>query len=243
MLMSFPLSSPGVTRYAQLSSLFRRRIEAGEWPVGERIPTLEALVAQFGVARATIRQALDALEADGLVARYRAKGTFVLKRSQPVHAIQLAVGWAALSQAHEGASIDVIDDRNGARPPVLLEPGQRYAVAYRYMKRVHRRDGVPYLLGDVYLDMRISRSVSRARLRATPMLRIVKEQSAVPIANAHEVLTVAAADLESASALAIPINAPVAIVDRNAYDKSATLVYYSRGVYRGDHVRLDITLK
>ena len=75
-------SRSAVSRYIQLASLFRRRIQAGQWQVGQQIPTVDELAAECGVARATIRQALDILEAEGLVERYRAKGTFVRPRSQ-----------------------------------------------------------------------------------------------------------------------------------------------------------------
>ena len=34
-----------VARYIQLASLFRRRIQAGQWQVGEQIPTVEELAA------------------------------------------------------------------------------------------------------------------------------------------------------------------------------------------------------
>ena len=66
--------------YYQLADVFRRRIEDGEWQVDAQIPTLDDLVAEFGAARATVRQALTILEGEGLLARYRGRGTFVLKR-------------------------------------------------------------------------------------------------------------------------------------------------------------------
>ena len=62
--------------YAQLVTLFRRRIESGEWPVHHQMPTLESLVEELGVARATIRHAIGFLEREGLVGRYRGRGTF-----------------------------------------------------------------------------------------------------------------------------------------------------------------------
>ena len=71
------LSRSAVARYIQLASLFRRRIQSGQWSVGAQIPTVEDLAAECGVARATIRQALGQLETEDLIERYRAKGTFV----------------------------------------------------------------------------------------------------------------------------------------------------------------------
>src|SRR3546814_1229236 len=70
----------GIPRYLQLSTLFRRMIASGEWQVGSQIPTVEELAAEYGVARATVRQALGILNGEGLIERYRAKGTFVTYR-------------------------------------------------------------------------------------------------------------------------------------------------------------------
>src|SRR3546814_18407821 len=55
-------SRSAISRYIQLATLFRRRIESGQWPLGSQIPTVDRLADECGVARATIRQALDLLQ-------------------------------------------------------------------------------------------------------------------------------------------------------------------------------------
>lgn len=237
------LERPGIARYVQLATLFRRRIDSGEWEVGARIPTLEQLVAEHGVARATLRQALGALEAEGLLERYRAKGTFVTSRPAPSRAVELATDWASLLRSHEGGAIEVLASRKAERVPWPLAADARFAPSYQYLQRLHRSDGTPYLLGNVYLDARIFRGLPRGALETTPMLRLLKEHNGARIASAHQTLTVGAADIETARLLAIPMNDPVAIVHRVAFDRRRTLLYYSHGTYRGDQVRLEIALK
>ena len=74
--MSKPRNAAGlfgdspVPRYAQLSSLLRRRIERGQWGAGERVPTLEALMSEFGVARGVLGPAvMDEMEGAEVVRR------------------------------------------------------------------------------------------------------------------------------------------------------------------------------
>ncbi|MFZ9544211.1 MAG: GntR family transcriptional regulator, partial [Hylemonella sp.] len=43
-------------RYAQLADLLRQRLARGVWKPGELLPSLESLMAEFGVARVTVRQ-------------------------------------------------------------------------------------------------------------------------------------------------------------------------------------------
>lgn len=234
---------PGIARYVQLGALFRRRIETGEWIVGERIPTLERLTSELGVARATIRQALGELESEGLLRRYRAKGTFVTRRPAAPYAVQLATDWASLLNAHQGDTIEVLATANVNRLPYPIDAPLRYAPGYHYLRRMHRRDGVPYLLGHVYLESGIFGRLPKKMLRTTPMLRLLKECKGVHIANAQQSLTIGAADVETAALLQVAINAPVAIVHRTAFDRAGTLIYYSFGIYRGDHLRLEMTLK
>ena len=54
----------------------RARIVAGEWQPDERLPSVAALAAEYGVARATVVTALRRLEADGLVVIVSNWGTF-----------------------------------------------------------------------------------------------------------------------------------------------------------------------
>lgn len=238
-----PLHRPGIARYLQLALLFRRRIEVGEWRVGERIPTLEELVAESGVARATVRQALGELEAEGLLARYRAKGTFVTRQPSSPQTSELAIDWSSLSRAHEGDAIELLSARRDDHPPCSLRDGAHFAPGYQHLKRLHRRHGTPYLLGEAWLDTRIWRRLPRRQVETLPMLRALKEARGVDISNAHQTMVIGTADLATARLLDAAVNSPVAIVHRYAYDRTNTLVYYSHGTYRGDQVRLEITLK
>ncbi|WP_175009795.1 GntR family transcriptional regulator [Cellulosimicrobium sp. TH-20] len=66
----------------QAAARFRDQIVSGRWAVGERIPTEAALVAEFGVGRNTVREALQSLVHAGLLRREQGRGTFVISRSE-----------------------------------------------------------------------------------------------------------------------------------------------------------------
>ena len=63
--------------FMQAAGQLRLKIENGDWLPGGQIPVIEHLQQAFGLSRATIRQALDLLEEEGLIARRRGRGTFV----------------------------------------------------------------------------------------------------------------------------------------------------------------------
>src|SRR5687767_14508721 len=66
-----------VPLYYQLESVLREKISSGQFASQERIPTETELAVEYGVSRITVRQALSALEKDGLVRRKAGLGTFV----------------------------------------------------------------------------------------------------------------------------------------------------------------------
>ena len=98
------LSRSAVALYIQLATLFRRRIEQGQWAAGSQIPTLEELMAEHGVARATIRQALGLLENEGLISRHRAKGSFVNDRPKAELRLDVTTDLRAMLSSREGAT-------------------------------------------------------------------------------------------------------------------------------------------
>lgn len=60
-----------------------RRIEAGEWEVGQRLPNEFVLAEEFKVSQGTMRRALMTLEAQGLLSRKPGRGTIVARADAP----------------------------------------------------------------------------------------------------------------------------------------------------------------
>lgn len=242
MFSQVDLTRSDVARYIQLATLFRSRIEQGVWKPGERLPTVEELAAECGVARATIRQAMDSLAEEGLIQRFRAKGTFVREQLPERLWCEVETDWSGLLRSRDGARIEILGEEGGATPPAFPEGMGRAAPVYRHVRRRHWRDGVPFLLADVFLDERLWPRVRAADLTTRTALSLVAGLRGVSIADARQVLTIGAADVEAAQRLHIPLNAPIAHVRRAAVDQKGVVVLVADGIYRGDLVRIDIRL-
>jgi DNA-binding LacI/PurR family transcriptional regulator len=63
--------------YERLRAHLLDEIRSGRLTAGDRVPSELALAEQFNVSRITSKKALETLERDGLIVRYRGKGSFV----------------------------------------------------------------------------------------------------------------------------------------------------------------------
>ena len=74
-------------------------------------------------------------------------------------------------------------------------------------------------------------------------MKLVADISGLKIKDARQTLIIGTADVETSSRLDMPLNAPVAIVQRSVVDRAGCLVFVGEGLYRGDMVRIDMKLR
>lgn len=228
--------------YLQIAEIFRRRIVDGEWPVKAQIPPLDRLVEEFGVARVTVRQALGLLEQEGLIVRYRAKGSFVLKRPGSEHWLSLRTDLPSLDGTLRNAQTRFLESRPADRPPPL-EPDEGGPVErYQYLRREISRDKVIYAMVDVYLDQALYCRFDHRELESKGITGMLFSANGLGPFEGTQTLTIATADGEISALLDMPINAPIARVRRVLRDGTGRVVYLAHVVYRGEFVRLDIKL-
>ncbi|HEY8043272.1 MAG TPA: GntR family transcriptional regulator [Streptosporangiaceae bacterium] len=67
-------------KYLRIHAELRDRITSGQWPAGTSLPGQRELAAEFGVSIMTLRQAIQLLTDDGLVAARHGSGTYVAAR-------------------------------------------------------------------------------------------------------------------------------------------------------------------
>ena len=235
------LDSP-VPRYLQLADLMRQRIARGTWAHEDRLPSLEELTGEFGVARVTVRQAIDLLAREGLVSPQQGRGTFVTGAPRRERIINVVTTLGELSRMYEDTQPKIVTiDESVTSAPLDMAEG-RPAPSYAFMRRVHSREGRPYCVINIYLDERIFRR-SPAAFRTKTVIPLLTSMKSVHIDSAHQVLTIGTADMDVCQLLELPMNAPVAEVRRIFRDAGGTVIYLADVTYRGDAIRLEMDLK
>jgi DNA-binding GntR family transcriptional regulator len=78
LIMSIDREGP-VPPYRQIAAQLREQIANGSIAVGRRIPSLVEMEQQYGVARDTLRKAVQVLKDEGLVETVNGMGIYVIK--------------------------------------------------------------------------------------------------------------------------------------------------------------------
>lgn len=227
--------------YAQVANTLRGEIEGGAWAVGDQLPAIDDLAARFSVSRATMRQAIEILETEGLVRRRQGIGTFVEGDPREQHWLPLASDWASFVRMVEPLKPRLILVESAERQPRILDREGRPAAAYQHMKRVHYRDDEPFCLIDMYLAADIYLRAPE-RFRTSIIAPVLAAMPEIGIGKVAQTLTVGGASQEAAERLDLPLGAPVANVRRAITDRTGTCIYIADVIYRGDVVSLEIDL-
>ncbi|QRP44298.1 FadR/GntR family transcriptional regulator [Amycolatopsis sp. FDAARGOS 1241] len=141
----------------QVIEQLREAITQGEWPVGQRIPTEPALVAQLGVGRNTVREAVRALAHTGILEVRQGDGTYVRATSEVSGALRRLCG----SELREVLQVRRTLEVEGAR---LAATARTDADLVRLRTLLERRDA----------DHRAGRIEEFARTDAEFHLEIVR---------------------------------------------------------------------
>ena len=95
----------------------------------------------------------------------------------------------------------------------------------------------------LHIDERLSARIARRDLNSKTALRLIADIPGLRIKDARQTLIIGTADVETSARLDVPLNAPVAIVQRSVVDRAGCLVFIGEGLYRGDMVRIDMKLR
>jgi GntR family transcriptional regulator, transcriptional repressor for pyruvate dehydrogenase complex len=159
---------PGPSRTEALVEHLRRGIVAGELAPGQKLPSESQLVAEHGVSRTVVREAITRLQAEGLVHTRRGSGSFVL--TPPAEPDDGAPVPRAAPAASVAERLDLIDYRvaleseaaalaAARRPEGLTEAVGRAQHAFAERARAAGPEHPAELLG---LDFAFHRSVAEA---------------------------------------------------------------------------------
>lgn len=220
----------------QLQEILEEFVAAHE--AGQRLPSERELASRYGVARMTVRGALDALAAQGLVHRVHGQGTFVSepRLAQPSVLTSFSEDMAARGMTPRSI---VLAQEVGAAPDAValrleLSPGQPLV----RLERIRTGDGDPIALERSHLPSRRFPGLEHHDLTERSLYTVLAEEyDCVVATSVQRIAAVPLSDAEAHLLHAAPTT-PALRIERVTRDVDGVPVEFVRSVYRGDRFEL-----
>lgn len=224
--------------YRQIADALREAITSGSAEPGSRLPSEAELMKRLGVARMTVRQAVQELKAEGLAVAEHGRGVFV-RTAPPVRRLaserfarrHREAGRAAfLAEAEASGYAAGVDQIHVARtadaPPAVLE---RLGLADRapVLRRSRRylADGQPVELATSYLPWALAKGTPIARQDSGPGGIYARlEEAGHPLVEFVEEVGARMPTEDERRRLALPPGTPVITLVRTAFAAGALAV-------------------
>ena len=234
----------GIPLYRQIQSDLRDRVLSGELAPDARVETEHELMERHRVSRATVRQALAGLVAEGLLEIRRGLGTFV---AAPRFEHTLC-GFYSYSREIE---------RHGRRPGtrvlgLVLEPaGEQAAMALGIragtpvvaLKRVRLADDEPLVLETSYLPAARFPGLERVDFSKVRLYDTLTTRYGIRPVRARETFEPILLTAADAQILEKHRGDPALLVERTAFDPDGDPIEFCRSLVRSDRYRYSVELR
>lgn len=234
--------------YQQVLDQLRARIGRGEYAVGEKLPTDEMLMSEFGVCRYTARAAVQVLVADDLVRRYRGKGSFVV--ATPDTSGQWALN--SLDDLIDHSFAHTVTVCEGGAVPTASFPDAASILGRKSAKSLHRMlvvredKGAPYTCSEVFLPLDLVRRLPADSLSGAlkgQIIRMLERHCGLRVATARQVASAEPARGDIARHLQVPKGTPLLVLERQYATSDGSVIEYSRVFCRPDRYRQTIEFR
>ncbi|HEV6954589.1 MAG TPA: GntR family transcriptional regulator [Promicromonospora sp.] len=229
----------GTPLHRRLASELRAQILGRALAPGAHVPTEAELQERYGVSRSVVRQALAALEQEGLVERRRGRGTTVRERGELHRLVQRLPGLSTQ-----------IEDGGGHVTTEVLELGTEPASeATRvlgtpevvHLRRRRSAAGEAIAVIETWLPGELS-ALTAEELTDASLHATVRRRFGTRIVAGQRQVRAVGADTETAELLGVAVGTPVLVLEGTSTDGAARPVEVFRTWHRADRVVFDIAV-
>ena len=222
--------------YQQVKDFVARKIADGSWKPGDRVPSEQELVAEFGMARMTVNRALRELAEQGKIVRVAGVGSFVAEEKPQSTLLQIANIADEIRQRGHDHRCELVSLARVAAPlDIAASLDLRTGESVYALTCVHFEDGVAVQLEDRYVNPRMAPDFIRQDFTTSlPSEYLVKH---VPFDQIEHVVDAILPTPEQAELLQMPATQPCLMLTRRTW-AGGTPVTLVRCLHPGTRYRL-----
>ncbi len=218
--------------YSQIYASIKEDIEKGEYREGDNIPTEMELQEQYGVSRITVRQAVLALEQEGLLLRIRGKGTIVT--GKPIFKENLnqikSFTDEMLDRGMTPGSQNVTIELVPAGPELAAVFSCEETKEIYHLSRVRTGNGKPLVLFETWLCLSVPIPLDSEAYRESVYALLKKSGAESPV-SVEDQFEAVIADETVRKALSLSKGAPVMKRIRKGTNRKGSVQEYTIGYY------------
>lgn len=223
-------------RYESIREAMRDRI-AG-LAVGDALPPERQLSEEFGVARMTLRRAIDELVREGYLVRRHGSGTYV---AEPKIAQNLTITSFSEDMRRRGltpSSETLSTDEHPAGPRL----GRRLEISpdaqVLTVVRLRLADDLPMAIETLHVPRHLVPDLDGEELTGRSFYELLTDRFDVSIATGVQTIEPTVTNEEESEALAVPLHSPAFLFERTTRTAGDEVIEFVRSVYRGDRYKL-----
>jgi GntR family transcriptional regulator len=231
-----------ITKHRQIIDALSAKIQEGSLKPYDQIPTERELCEQWHASRSTIRKAMDQLTDRGKIFRVPGKGSFVAFPKITHDTSQVL----SFTEKMKAQGLEVTTKLIQKE---IIEPNEEVAAALQLTKPAHALKiqrlrivkGEPMALQTAFMPANVCANLMKEDLETKSLNRLFEEQCNIRLARSEVWIEAPIISKREQTLLGnprIPLFLAVVGVTFDQYDKP---VRFSRGVFRGDRVRLKIS--
>jgi len=242
-LMSSISLDSDIPLYSQIVGIVKRNISAGTLTAGDLLPSEAELCRTFNISRSTVRQAIGALELEGLVVRKQGRGTFVAepkvrRRTENIYSFTSEISSMGMTPSSTLIGFEVIDPS----PDIvkMLELSNPNSKVYRFT-RIRNVNDEPLILETSFYPQYIYPKLTRTLLETHSFYSLLYEVGVVP-ANAVDSYEAVIIGRQESELLGCKPGSCGFFVQRRTFNESGMCYEFTQSLMRADRVKLDVYL-
>ena len=230
--------------HARLRDALRARILEGRLAPGAKLPSEAELTAEHGVSRITVRQALGALQAEGLIVKLHGKGAFVShpRAAQSLNRLE-GLNEAMAAEQHAVSSRRLVWREVKAQGAIARRLGLPAGESVYHLRTLRYLDREPLSVNDSYLPRFLGERLARVDFSQRDLIDLFEHEGGMKIGEAQLAIGAGLARAQDARLLQLQPGAPVLEVERLLHAADGGPVHVEFAIYRADTFRYKLNLR